>query len=263
MSSIGTVESLARYPVKSMRGEALDEAFFGFSGVYGDRVFAFTSTASLKAFPFLTAREQGKMLQCCPRFRDPARAAKPVNLAEAERLGPGVTPLYADDADFLVDVETPTGETLAIDDPALIRMLGEGVDGAPTLALIRSERALTDCRPVSLFSLQTARRLGEEVGAPVDPRRFRANVYLDLPGTDGFGEDGFVGRTLRLGPKVVVSVLERDPRCKMITLDPETGVSTPSFLRPVAQAHGGMAGVYAAVLVEGTVRPGDAVELLG
>jgi len=33
MSVIGKVESLWRYPVKSMRGEELDEAFAGYSGV--------------------------------------------------------------------------------------------------------------------------------------------------------------------------------------------------------------------------------------
>ena len=33
MSIIGKVDSLWRYPVKSMRGQELDEAFAGFSGV--------------------------------------------------------------------------------------------------------------------------------------------------------------------------------------------------------------------------------------
>jgi uncharacterized protein YcbX len=32
------VESVWRYPVKSMRGEAMVEIFAGFSGVYGDRL---------------------------------------------------------------------------------------------------------------------------------------------------------------------------------------------------------------------------------
>jgi len=48
----------------------------------------------------------------------------------------------------------------------------------------------------------------------------------------------------------------------MITLDPDTSQAKPEVLRQVAQAHQGMAGLYAAVLVEGLVRPGDAVELL-
>jgi hypothetical protein len=96
----------------------------------------------------------------------------------------------------------------------------------------------------------------------VDQRRFRANVYVDFTSLGGFGEDGLVGRSLRLGSKVTLAILERDPRCKMITLDPETGASNPEFLEQVAQAHSGMAGVYGAVLVEGIVRKGDAVELL-
>jgi uncharacterized protein YcbX len=41
VAAIGTVESLWRYPVKSMRGEELSEAFISFAGVYGDRLCAF------------------------------------------------------------------------------------------------------------------------------------------------------------------------------------------------------------------------------
>jgi uncharacterized protein len=36
MPTIGKVESLWRYPVKSMRGEEISRAFVGFAGVYGD-----------------------------------------------------------------------------------------------------------------------------------------------------------------------------------------------------------------------------------
>jgi len=262
MKIIGKVESLWRYPVKSMRGEELAEAFAGFAGVYGDRLFAFRSSASPKGFPYLTAREQHELLRYRPRFRHADKAARPINLAEAESLAPGLNPVSADPADLIVDVETPTGERLAIDDPALTRMIGKGIGEAHHLSLVRSDRAMTDCRPVSLLSVQSARQLGEETGAAVDQRRFRANVYLDLTTAPGFGENQFVGRSLRIGSKAVVAILERDPRCAMITLDPETGKSTPDLLRKVAQAHEGMAGVYGAVLVEGTLRKGDTVELL-
>jgi MOSC domain-containing protein len=258
---IGTVESLWRYPVKSMRGEELDEMFVGYAGVYGDRVFAFTSSASPKGFPFFTGREKRQMLRYQPRFRHPGKAARPTNLPEAEKLPPGVTPLYADPADLMVDVETPAGNTVAIDDPALIELLREEIDDKHQLALLRSERALTDCRPLSIFAIQSAKKLGQEAGVPVDKRRFRANVYLDLNSSDGFAEDEFVGRSLRIGPKVVVSIVERDPRCMMITLDPDTAEKEPAILKKVAQGHGGMAGVYGAVLVEGMLRKGDPVEL--
>ena len=260
MSIVGKVDSLWRYPVKSMRGEELDEAFAGFSGVYGDRLFAFRSSASPTGFPYLTAREQRRLLQYRPRFRYPDKAARPVNLTEAEKIG--ANPLSADPSELMVDVETPDGTALSIDDPALMEMLRADIDQKHELTLMRSERALTDCRPVSIFSLQSARQLADETGRPMDKRRFRANVYVDLASAGGFAENEFVGCSLRIGPKAIVSVLERDPRCMMITLDPDTGEKEPAILKKVAQAHDGMAGVYGAVLVEGTLHKGDPVEVL-
>ena len=262
MSIIGKVESLWRYPVKSMRGQQLDEMFAGYAGVYGDRLFAFESSASPKGFPYLTGREQREMLRYRPRFRYPDKAARPVNLTEAESMPPGVNPVSANPAELMVDVETPDGKTLAIDNPELIDMLRAGIDEKHQLTLLRSDRAMTDCRPLSLFAVQSAQKLAEETGTAVDKRRFRANVYLDLASSEGFAEDELVGRSVRIGPKVVISILERDPRCMMITLDPDTGEKAPALLKKVAQAHSGMAGVYGAVLVEGTLHKGDPVELL-
>src|SRR6266478_4151551 len=112
MSVIGKVDSLWRYPVKSMRGEELDEAFAGFPGIYGDRVFAFRSSANHNGFPYLTARDQRRLLQYRPRFRYPEKAARPVNLIEAESKN--ANPLSADLAELIVDVETPDGTMLAI-----------------------------------------------------------------------------------------------------------------------------------------------------
>jgi uncharacterized protein len=262
MSIVGQIESLWRYPVKSMRGEELAEAFVGFSGIYGDRLFAFKSSARPKGFPYLTGREREEMLLYRPRFRHPEQAAEPPHRAAAESMAPGINPLFADAAALAVEVETPSGEVLAVDDPALIDRLAEPMRDGHSLTLLRSERAMTDCRPLSLFSIQTARQLGDELGIALDKRRFRANVLMNLGSAAGFSEDGFVGRTLRLGAKVVVSILERDPRCKMITLDPDTAEPNPDILRRVTRAHDGMAGIYAAVLAEGTVHQGDAIELL-
>jgi uncharacterized protein YcbX len=67
---------------------------------------------------------------------------------------------------------------------------------------------------------------------------------------------------LRIGSKVTVAVLQRDGRCMMITLDPDTAEKTPGILNAVAQAHVGMAGLYGAVLAEGMIHKGDSVELL-
>ena len=259
---IGTVDSLWRYPVKSMRGQELDEVFAGYGGIYGDRLFAFESSANPKGFPFFTGRDQRQMIRYHARFRNPEKAARPVNLGEAEKLSPNLNPISADASELMIDVETPDGKTFAIDDPALIENLRLNIDGKHELTLLRSDKGITDCRPLSIFGVQTAKKLGDETGVAVDKRRFRANVYVDLASSDGFAEDEFVGHSLRIGSKVTVAVLQRDARCMMITLDPETAEKTPAILKAIAQAHGGMAGVYGAVLVEGMMRKGDPVELV-
>jgi len=262
MELIGAVESLWRYPVKSMRGEQLQEAFVGFSGVYGDRLYAFRNSAAPKGFPYLTGRELETMLLYQPRYRNPERMTKPGNLAEAEAIAPGLTPVYAGSADIALDVETPLGDRLAIGDPKLIDLLRAGIREAHELTLLRSDRAMTDCRPVSLFSIHTVRQLGEELGTSLDKRRFRANIYLDLKSGRGFEEDTLVGRTLRVGAKTTIAVLERDPRCKIITLDPDTGQQNTEVMKQLARLHETKAGVYGAVLVEGTIRPGDEISLM-
>ena len=74
MAIIGKVESLWRYPVKSMRGEELSEAFVGFAGIYGDRL-------RLLAFP-VRARD-GKP----PRsdMRSPGSRARSVRTCQGLR----------------------------------------------------------------------------------------------------------------------------------------------------------------------------------
>jgi hypothetical protein len=245
-----------------MSGEAIPEVFMGFSGVYGDRCFAFRNSSARKGFPYLSATVQQQMLRYRPQFRHAERATKPPNLTEAINIPPGVTPANAEPDDLLIDVVTPSGAVLAIDDPALREMLVDGLRGENHLTLVRSDRALTDCRPVSLISLQTIRQLEVEIAIPIDKRRFRANIYLNLESGNGFAEDEFVGRKLRIGSSAAVMILERDPRCKMISLDPDTGEHNPEVLRKVAEGHGANAGVYCAVLVEGILTPGDSIELL-
>ena len=260
MPIIGKIDSLWRYPVKSMRGEEMEELFVGYAGVYGDRLFAFVSDASSKGFPYFTGRNQRRMICYRARFRDPVKAARPSNQREAEENG--AWPLPASSMELAIDVEMPDGKFLEIDDPSLIDFLRAGIEQPNGVTLLRSDRAMTDCAPLSLFSLQTVRQLERESGMPIDKRQFRANVYLDLSDIAGFSENDFVGRSLRLGSKVLVSITKLDGRCMMITLNPDTAEKSPEVLKTVAQKHEGKAGLYAAVLTEGIVRKGDPIEVL-
>lgn len=251
-----------RYPVKGMRGEELPAAFMGFSGFYGDRCYAIKDTAARKGFPYLNGNVQPEMLRCQPQFRHFEISLKPPNLSEAASIAPGVTPTNPDANDFDLDVVTGSGKTFSIDDAALLRMLGAGLRGEHRLSLARSDRALTDCRPISLISLQTISQIETESNIVLDKRRFRANIYFNLNSGEGFGEDKLTGRRLRIGRKAEVMVLERDPRCKAVSLDPETGEHNPQILKIIAQLHEANAGVYCAVLVEGILTAGDSVEII-
>ena len=93
----------------------------------------------------------------------------------------------------------------------------------------------------------------------LDHRRFRANFYARWEKEISFFEDDLVGRELQIGDEVKVRVMKKDQRCKMITLDPETAVASPTVLEHVSRGHGGCTGVYGAVLSEGIVRANDPI----
>lgn len=196
-----------------------------------------------------------------PHSRDHAHTMKPYNLSDAEAVGSGLTPVYGDAESFTVDVESPGGERLSIHDPRLMSMLREGIHEKHELTLLRSDRAMTDCRPISIMSLQTVQQLSNEIGITVDKRQFRANVYVDLESGNGFEEDEFVGRTLRLGRRASIAVLKRDSRCKICTLDFQTTRPNPELMKQLARDHEGQAGIYGAVLIEGLIRAGDEIAL--
>src|SRR4051794_36176618 len=76
MEPVGIIKELCLYPVKSMGGHAVDEAFLNWHGLDGDRKFAFVQTGNTSNFPWLTAREVPRMLHYKPYFIEPANHAR-------------------------------------------------------------------------------------------------------------------------------------------------------------------------------------------
>lgn len=244
-TTIGTIATLRRYPVKSMAGEDLDQASVSFTGMTGDRVWGFVRGDKKPSFPWHSAREQHDMLLYHPRF------------AAAQTLQENP---YPQPEDFQVRVRTPNGSDYAIDDPRLLAALQ--VHAAEPIQLRFSEKGMQDARPLSIFGLSTLDALVVEVGQPIDARQFRANIYAAWHDKTPFYEDTLIGKRLKIGDTLEVTIVKKDPRCIIITLDPESAVSTPEVLKTVARKHAGCAGVYAAVLREGTIKKGDAITLL-
>src|SRR5882724_8371070 len=69
---IGEVETLFRYPVKSMSGERLEVADLGWHGLDGDRRLAFYRTEDRGGFPWLTASKLPELILFAPQRRGPA-----------------------------------------------------------------------------------------------------------------------------------------------------------------------------------------------
>jgi uncharacterized protein YcbX len=160
-----------------------------------------------------------------------------------------------------VSIETPAGVKYKdIVDPEFIKDLENITDRQ--LRVHFTQRGQFDARPVSLISLSAIEKLGEEFGETIDKRRFRANFYIQWENQqDPFYELSLVGKTLTIGNHLEVMIVERDPRCSMITLDPDTAEESPKLLQLLARKHGGDAGVFAAVLQRGRVNAGDPIYL--
>jgi len=224
---IGAIESLHRFPVKSMAGESLAEASLGWHGVEGDRRLALRRLAETGGFPWLTASKLADLLRYTPVRED---AASPL-------------PSH---------VRTPEGEVL----PVLCEALAADVarrHGAP-LQMMRLDQGIFDEAKVSVIAHETIAEISRLAGMSADVRRFRPNVLLRLSRDGAFLEDAWVGGRLTFGDgehaaQVVVTM--RDLRCTMIGLDPDTAAASPELLKAVARANGTHAGVYASV-----VRPG-------
>jgi uncharacterized protein YcbX len=224
-----------------MAGIPLQEAHIGLDGLLADRQYAFvhSSQAATNNFPWMTARQSSRMLLYQPQL-----AVMP-------------TP---DEEEPLVQVRTPEGNVREIGDPALCEEIAS-LNGNP-LFLLKSNRGNFDAQHLSLFSLPTVDALAAEAGSPIDPRQFRANIYMQPASGRAFDEETWSGHLLQIGESVLIGVTKRDSRCMITNLNPQTGEQNPAVLRTIVQRHDRKAGVYANVVRRGLVRVGDSIRLV-
>ena len=255
---LGTIESIWRYPVKGMRGEEIPYVYTAYTGLMGDRIFGVVAADGTPGHPWHTGRNQEEYVLYSASYSSSEELLLPKNLdASYSEWAPGIDPIYPDADAFKVSVETPEGKTYDdIENSAFIEDL-ENITGR-SLRVHVTQRGQFDARPVSLISLSTAAKLGEELGMNIDKRRFRANFYVEWDNPDDpFFELSLVGKTLKIGVWLELAIVDRDPRCTMITLDPDTAEATPRLLRHLGRNHEGNAGVFAAVLQRGRVNRGE------
>lgn len=116
----------------------------------------------------------------------------------------------------------------------------------------------TDYPSVSLGNLSSLRDLSDRLGQPLDPRRFRANFWIE--GLKPWEEFGWVGQEIGLG-RLRFFVEERIQRCLATSANPETGRRDADTLGALKAGWGHQDfGVYLTALVTGELTRGDPLE---
>jgi len=245
-AALGTVAALWRYPVKSLRGEALERVAVGPDGIPGDRAFALRDardgrilsakrTAALLAFRAVYPEGPER-----PALIDLGDGGRTTTAALSSALGRAVELCGPDDR--REDRRVEWDDEMTFDAPA-----GAFVDLAPLHVLTTASLgAIAACRPEGRF----------------DVRRFRPNLLVDSGTRQGFVEDDLEGKVLTIGKTLRLRVFMPTIRCALTTRAQEDLPADPAILRTVVERHGGNLGVYARVEAAGEVRVGDPITAL-
>ena len=253
------VRAIHMSPVKSLRLSTLDEAPLTRRGIPGDRAFVLVRPDDQRA-PFLTMRRAGRLARAAAAY-DPVAGRLSITIdgqepltGEPRRGAAHSLQMWGRDVTgYLVD-----GPWAA----ALSELVGRDVE----LMEVDDRSHGQDAYPVSLLSTESCTELGDRNGCDApDPRRFRPSILIE--GAGPHAEDAWIGRHVRVG-EAVVRVAEKDTRCVLTTLNPDTGQRDLDTLRMIAayrppESSEVCFGVYADVVQEGRIRVGDLIAPAG
>ena len=233
-----------RHPVKALGVEPLPAAeLTAGAALPGDRAFAVAHEAARLSDGW----------SACHNFirgaRTPALMAITARTHEDGRL----TLSHPERPDITLD---PRAEGDALVE--WVRPLTDPARAAP-VRLVRAGAAMTDSDypSVSLLGLASLRALEGRAGRPLDPRRFRGNLWID--GAAPWEEFDWVGRRVTVGA-AELEVRERIGRCRATHADPGTGRIDTDILSVLEAGWGHTDfGVCAVVTRGGRVAEGDAV----
>jgi hypothetical protein len=134
--------------------------------------------------------------------------------------------------------------------------------GPPRLLAAPGGYRFTDSRKgfVSIINPASVAAIEARLDRPVDLLRFRANLHVD--GLEAWREFDLVGKRLRFAGGAVLSVTARIDRCAATNVDPLTGLRDMDIPETLMRGWGHMdCGVYAEIVAEGIVRPGERIAI--
>jgi uncharacterized protein len=130
-------------------------------------------------------------------------------------------------------------------------------DRAQPAQIVSVGRGMTDSDfpSVAILSLASLRDLSGRMGMDLSIHRWRGNLWLD--GADPWAEEGWIGRTIRIGG-ATLRIDERITRCRATMADPATGRVDGDTLAALKTHFDHQDfGVYATVIDSGPVAVDD------
>jgi len=246
------IESLYRYPVKGLSPEPLARATLK-AGEYfpGDRLFAVENGPS--GFDAAAPQHEPKI-----KFLMLMRNERLATLRTRYEDATGTLSIEQDGRDAVrADLATREGR-LALE-AFFRRFMPAELRGPPKVLAAPSGYRFTDSRSgfVSIINLASVAALETLLGIPVQPLRFRANVYVT--GWPAWHEFDLLDREIAIGD-ARLKVTKRIARCAATNVDPDTGVRDLAIPDTLMRTYDHMdCGIYAHVIAGGEIAPGAAI----
>lgn len=267
----GALIELWRFPVKSMKGERLQESTITKQGVLGDRAYGVLDVETGKVGTAKSVRQFPNLMACRATFVEPPALGYPMPAVRIDLPNGISTTSDANDVDTVLSgyFQREVRLVCAASDVCTYDQYDAGVDAAYEKDSAVETGFFVDSYPVSVLTTSTLDQFNElQPGSRFDSRRFRMNVIVKTK-QPGFVEDDWVGQGFRVGAGTRLDVIAHDSRCVMTTLPQDDLPHDPEILRAIARhnripvddaAKRPCAGVYAKVVEPGLVRTGDLVD---
>lgn len=281
-TTIGTIGTMMRFPVKSLMGEELDACEITLTGLDGDRSYALVDVATGK---IASAKQPNLWRELLNFSASTTSSSGPVAITVSNQAGDVLGDLSSGfDAKLsellgrqvrLIDVR-PTGIELNRARPDEVLIDGEDHFVTQDLLVIAAAApagGFFDFAPVHVMTSASLNAIiAAAPDAAISAQRYRPNLIIDSDSLEPFAENDWVGRRMQIGQSVEIEIIAPTPRCAVPMLaqgslprSPQA-VGAVNLLNKVEFALLGPGifpclGAYATVIAAGAIERGDQVVL--
>lgn len=244
-----TVTSIYRYPVKGMTGEAIGSAALAEGQTIPfDRAYAIENGSGrfdpdnpkhLPKITFLMLMRDERLATLRTVFDDATETL--TILRDGKQVAKG-------------NLATALGRKMI--EQFIAAYMKTALRGAPKIVSAPGHSfSDVSAKCLHIVNLASVRDLERIVGRPIDPLRFRANLYVD--GVPAWEELDWDGKSVAIG-EARLKVFARTKRCDATNVDPSSGQRDMALPANLSRAFGHSDfGVYARVTAAGMIKAGD------